>query len=227
MKADGQSRPWARAARIAAVCVLTLVTATALAAQVTGRVRLPNAPPQEDTPNTFYWKAWNGFVASPAARLDARREVSVVLTGAGPDEPIGCTYRLSGGDFLPRTLVVKSGSTLRIENQDGCSHELQSEDLPDFSPLATNPGNARPVAVPTGGPYTVTDRLYGHVRGVVVPVDDLVACATVNPNGSFSFSSVPAGEYTLKVFREGEAIHEAPVTISDRELTLDPIAVER
>lgn len=209
----------------AALGLCLVLTATSLAAPIRGSLRAPQTQPAEqDDTQTFYWKAWNGFVDPRPARLDVQREIAVVLTGDGAD-PIGCSYLLSGGDFLPRTIVTKAGVTLRVENRDGCSHELQSDDIPDFAPLATNPGNARAIAVPAGGPYTITDRLYGHVRGTVVTIPDLVACASVRSDGSFGFDGVPPGEYTLKVFQGARVVRESPVVVTDRELTLDPIAL--
>ncbi len=122
--------------------------------------------------------------------------------------------------------MTKGGAGLRIENRDGCTHELQSEGIEGFAPLATAPGNARQVTVPSGGPHEITDRLYGHIHGWVVGVDDLVACATIEEDGKYAFESVPAGEYTLKVYRDGEEVTTQAVTVGDGPLTVDPLTLE-
>lgn len=201
-----------------------VATATALAAPIRGSVQMPSGSAAEPASeeNTYYWKVWNGVVDPRTPRPDPSRELAVVLTGEGVEEPIGCTYAIRGGDLHPATLVVKAGAAMRIENRDGCSHELQSEGIPDFAPLATAPGNARAINVPAGGPYTITDRLYGHVSGTVHPITDLAACARVGADGAFVFEGIPNGEYTLKIFRGAEEVHAAPVVVQDAPITIEP-----
>jgi hypothetical protein len=200
-------------------------SATALAGPLRGTVRLP-APTAAEPPETppYYWNVWNGLVDPADERTDARRELAVVLTGGELPEPVGCDFAISGGDFLPKTMAVRPGQSLRVRNGDGCVHELQSSDLSELVPLGTTPGNTRSVTIPAGGPYTITDRLYGHVSGVVHAVDGLAACGRVNRDGSFVFEGVPVGTYTLKVLRGATEIHSASVTITDAETTLEPIA---
>lgn len=202
-----------------------LATATALAAPVRGSVQMPEGSTEpEAAENSYYWKVWNGVVDPRAPRPDPSRELAVVLTG-DVEEPIGCSYAIRGGNLSPATLVVKAGAAMRIENRDGCSHELRSEGIPDFAPLATAPGNARAINVPAGGPYTITDRLYGHVNGTVHAITDLAACAQVGEDGAFVFEAVPNGEYTLKIFRGAEEVHTAPVVVQDAPVTIEPIGL--
>lgn len=211
------------------IAMAGVVGATALAAPIRGSVRMPSdasAPPTDEGPATYYWKVWNGFLDPRPPRPSPARELAVVLTGGDVEAPTGCTYRIQGGDLLPKTMVVKAGTALRIENRDGCAHELQSSDIPDFAPLATAPGNARAISVPAGGPYAVSDRLYAHVRGTVHAIDDLVACAQVSPDGSYLFEGIAAGRYTLKVFRGAEEVHSAPVEVTEGvPLQVEPIAL--
>ncbi|MEM9071955.1 MAG: carboxypeptidase-like regulatory domain-containing protein [Myxococcota bacterium] len=210
------------------IVISALVGATALAAPIRGTVRLPEGttPEPEGGLETYYWKVWNGFLDPRTPRRDPGRELAVVLTGSGVEAPIGCTYRIQGGDLYPRTLVAKGGAALSIENRDGCAHELQSEDIPDFAPLATSPGNARAINVPAGGPYAISDRLYPHVQGTVHALSDLVACARVDSQGRFLFEGIPNGSYTLKIFDGADEVHTAPVEVADNEpLTVDPIAL--
>ncbi|MAQ19789.1 MAG: hypothetical protein CMN30_33920 [Sandaracinus sp.] len=205
----------------------SLLASHAMAGPVRGELRLgERALPEPEGPPPYYWNAWNGFLEPKERKWSPARELAVVLTGSGGATPIGCNYRITGGDLQPRTIVTKGGAGLRIENRDGCTHELQSEGIEGFAPLATAPGNARQVTVPSGGPHEITDRLYGHIHGWVVGVDDLVACATIEEDGKYAFESVPAGEYTLKVYRDGEEVTTQAVTVGDGPLTVDPLTLE-
>ncbi len=233
MQPDGhEARPSSlprtrRMAPFALLFVLVAVSATALAVPVRGKVELAAPAASEDeATHEFYWRVWNGVVDPRPARAEPPRELSVILVGGAAAEPVGCNHSLRGGDFMPETMAVRPGTALRIENRDGCSHELHAEDIPDFLPLATSPGNTRDINVPEGGPYHISDRLYAHVRGVVHAVEDLAACAAVGDDGSFVFEGVPAGTYTLQVLRGEEVAHQAEVSVSEGEpLTIDPIAV--
>ncbi len=201
------------------------IASAALAGPLRGSVRLPEAS-EAPRGDDHYWQVWNGFIDPPNPQADASREVAVVLTGEG-DSALGCEARIVGGDFLPKVVTLRPGAELQIENRDGCSHELQSDDIPGFAPIATAPGNARgQIQVPAGGPYTISDRLYEHVGATVHVVEDLVACASVSSRGEYVFENITPGTYTLRVFRGAQQVHESPVEIiGDAALTLDPVAI--
>src|SRR5262245_55496676 len=97
--------------------------ATALAVPIRGTLQLPrNARPLDSDAEreNYYWRVWNGVLEPRPEQLDPRHELAVVLTGATEGDPVGCDYALRGGDLTPATIVVKQGTTLRIENHDGC-----------------------------------------------------------------------------------------------------------
>ncbi|MEM6955218.1 MAG: hypothetical protein AAF645_05995 [Myxococcota bacterium] len=204
------------------VAGLSLVAAVASAGEVTGRFAVANRsmPPSQDA---HYWNAWNGFVAAGPARVDLRREFTAVLRGGAAGDPVGCSYRIRGGDLLPRTMVVKAGARFRLENGDGTPHELTIEGIEGGAPIPTAAGNARPITAPAGGPYAVSDAVYAHIRGTIVPVDDLAACGTIGEDGAFSFPEVPAGNYKLAIYRGGEVVHEQDVQVGTGELEVPRI----
>ncbi len=212
-------------AAVALVSFALPLATTALAGPVRGRVALPEATEPEALEDAFYWNAWNGFLAAREATVDPRREMAVVLRGTSSGEPEGCRYAIQGGDLSPKTMVAPAGGTIRIENQDGTAHELSIDGLEGGAPLATAPGNARPVTVPAGGPYAVTDALYGHVHGTIVPIDDLVACGTFAADGAFEFPSVPAGNYRLSIYRGGEEVHGQDVLINEGATEIERISL--
>ena len=226
-RAPGSLLPTALVSMAGAAALL--VASDAMAGPVRGALTLPGdeVNTEDEGPHPYYWNAWNGFLEPRKRTMNPRRELTVVLTGGGVPQPIGCDYRIIGGDLQPRTIVTKAGTSLRIENRDGCSHELQSEGIEGFAPLATAPGNARAIRVPSGGPHELSDRLYGHIHGWILALDDLVACATIAEDGKFEFQSVPPGDYTLRVYRCGEEVRSLPVAVTgEAPLAIDPITLE-
>ncbi len=206
-----------------------LLATTAFAGPVRGSLTVPrDAQPRRsgnEAPDR-YWREWNGVLEPRPDVFDPRRELAVVLTGDASGEPIGCAFALSGGDLLPSTMAVRAGTTLRIENRDGCSHLLFAEGIDEFGRLETPPGNARAVPVGTGGPWVVRDAVHPHVEGHLHALPDLVACGTVDARGSYVFPAVPAGSYTLKVFRGAAEVASQAITVADtRELVVPPLSI--
>lgn len=213
------------------VLALTLTTlgisSTAWAGAVRGRLAVGNRAVPESQQAEHYWNAWNGFIAAREMNIDLTRELSVVLRGGEVSEPVGCEYTMRGGDLSSRTMVVKTGTRIRLVNNDGAVHELAIEGLGDEgATLPTAPGNARQLTVPAGGPYAITDALYAHVQGSIVAVDDLAACGSVDADGSFTLPEVPAGEYVLAVYRGGEQVHEQNVTLEAGVVEVDRISLD-
>lgn len=211
---------------VAALVGILAATASVFAVPVRGTLEgTRDLGSAATVPNQYWSKIRNGAVDVRDDRIDPRRELAVVLTGEGGD-PVGCDYGLDGGDLMPRTIVVKAGTTLRIVNSDGCSHELEAEGIEGFSALSTAPGNARAVPIPSAGNFALTDRLYPHISGHVHAIADLVACGTIEASGAFAFEDVPVGTYTLKVFRGDREVASAPVEVGEAgPVTLEPISL--
>jgi hypothetical protein len=216
--------------RLSAVLIGLLpvaASATALAGDVAGRLQVPSSATAprvvaaEDGPKPFYWEEWAGYFPPAERRLDVPRELAVVLVGAGaaPES----SFLIQGGTLMPSTLVARAGTTLRLENRDGCSYELSAAGLDGFSSLQTAPGNARTVPIPQAGKWVIGDRQYTHVQAHLHVIADLVARAELNAEGRFEFKAVPAGEYTLKVFFRDRELVSSPVVVTERALEIDPI----
>ena len=197
------------------------VAAPAAAGPVRGIVRTPPASGPFPAPEgDFYWRVGNGFVPVRRARRDLGRDLAVVLLGSG-EQPLGCEYGLRGGDFFPKTMVVRPGA-VRFANHDGFAYTLTSDDIElDGSELRS--GNNQDVTFAAGGPFTLHDSVHEQVEGVVHVIPELAACAAVNADGSYTFPDLPAGEYTLKVLRGPTELASQRVNVGSGPLTVDPI----
>jgi hypothetical protein len=224
-----------RALIVTVVCVLSAICSTALAGDVRGTLTIPTDLPSMSPPVTDaaagrarYWEEWNGFLDPRPDRIDAAREMAVVLTGEGPvSEGEQPRLRLHNGALLPATVVVRVSTGFQIQNDDGCSYEIFAEGLEELSPVQTAPGMARPITVSTAGHWPLADRIYPHVRGHLHAIPDLVSRAQVEPNGSYVFHGVAPGSYTLHVYHGDHEVTSTPVAVGDaHELVVPAIQVQ-
>ncbi len=209
----------------------TMVPTSAHAGDVTGTLRIAanfgTQEASEDAPRDHGWEEWNGLLPVSPLRFRAQNELSVVLVGDSSGPPIGCTYALQGGGLSPATLVTRTGTDLDIANRDGCSHELYADGIEGFSAGPVTPGNGRTARMPNeAGTFTVRDALYPHVVGHLHVITDLVACATLAPNGAYRFTDVEPGEYTLRIYHQEEVIGEQTVTVSDDSRAVSVPAIQ-
>ncbi|MGB5694344.1 MAG: carboxypeptidase-like regulatory domain-containing protein [Polyangiales bacterium] len=217
---------WIVLGALCSTIVLT-VFGSVSAESVEGSVRGDASTKATSDPGSasYYWKVWNGALPEQPAK-DDHSDLLAVLTGAFTGPPIGCTFSFRGGGLEPSTLAARAGTPIRIENLDAFTHELVVRALPGFTPLESGPGKARVVPVPAGGPWEVGDRLYGHIDGYLHSMRELVACATVTPNGGFRFDGVPPGPYSLRVLRGPEQVAMRRVTVAaGRTLQVDPLTL--
>jgi hypothetical protein len=202
---------------------------TAHALPVRGTLEIPrDAQPSRsdaDLPD-HYWRVWNGVLEPRPEQIEPGRELAVVLRGDASGDPVGCEYALRGGDLSPSTLVVKPGTTLRIENQDGCAHELFAEGIDVFESLETPPGNARAVPIAESGSWVIRDAVQPHVEGHLHALADLVACGAVDARGAYTFADIAPGTYTLVVYRGADEVASQEVVVGDgRELVIPPVSL--
>jgi hypothetical protein len=179
----------------------------------------------ESNQESYYWRVWNGALPEQPDEAD-RSDVLAVLTGKFTGPPVGCSFAFRGGALEPSTIAARSGTTVRVENEDAFTHELSVKGLPGFKSLESGPGKARAIPVPAGGPWELGDRIYGHVDGYLHSMRELVACASVTRSGKFRFDGVPPGPYSLRILRGSEQVAVQRVTVpAGKTLQVDPLVM--
>lgn len=186
----------------------------------------PSADPATP-PAPCYWELENGFKEVVQDRVEASRELAVVLVGSGANaSPAQVEVPFRGGNLMPSTIAVRTGTTLRLRNDDEIAHELFAVGLDGFSREATSPRGVRSVNLRTAGHWLLRDNLVIHVTGHLHVIDDLVAIGKVESDGRYAFADVPAGAYTLKVFHGENEVASQAIEVADRkDLTIDPITL--
>ncbi len=173
-----------------------------------------------------YWEEWNGVLDARPPRIDAAREIAVVLTGSGPPADDQPPVRLLNGSLLPSTVVARAGTQLRIQNLDGIEYFVYAEGNDEVAAQQTAPESVRPVTLTATGNWPLRDRTYGHVQGHLHVIPDLVARGEVTADGHYVFHGVAPGTYHLHVFRGAHEIADPQeVVVTDAPLTVPAIAV--
>ena len=100
----------------------SVLCAGALAADVRGQLVLGSyhAPAPAKPPRPAYnWQIENGVKEVARDRVSPSRELAVVLVGSGAAKaPDRIEVAVSGGSLLPSTVCVRTGTTVRIRNDD-------------------------------------------------------------------------------------------------------------
>ncbi|MCG8557659.1 MAG: hypothetical protein MJD61_20585 [Proteobacteria bacterium] len=214
-------------AALALLCGLGAPAMPALATDVEGKLVLGSYRVLERGPEV-YWELQNAVRATKRERIDAARELTVVLLGKRPmpgnkTRPVV----LRGGSLLPSTIAVQVGTTLRIRNEDEIAHELHAVGLTGFSAEATSPRHERTVRLSQTGDWPLRDRLVVHVSGHLHVLSNLVATAQPDADGRYRFSGVSPGRYQLKVFHGPNEIANKRVVVGSKgELSVPPIVLK-
>jgi len=215
--------------RLLLVCAVACGLAASAAAQISGKLVLgayKPAPPKAQRAG-FNWELENGVKEVRPDRIDARRELAVVLLGEGEPPPgwdrVEITF--SGGNLMPSTIAVRAGVTMLIRNDDEIAHELSATGLDALAAEATSPRGRRSVNLKDAGHWSLSDKIVPHVAGHLHVLPNLIAVASCDAEGQFSFKGVPPGKYVLKVFHAARELVSQEVELGTQDLTVDPITL--
>jgi plastocyanin len=215
---------------LAAVLALATIfgSAPALAAEVTGKLLLATyrLPPKESAAGAFQWEIENGVKEVAPDRVDAKRELTVVLVGEGESAfPERMEVAFSGGGLLPSTIVARPGATLLFLNHDEIAHELYAVGDKSIAAEATSPRGRRSVTVKDAGVIELRDQLLPHLSGFIHVIPNAIAVATPNASGEYAFPEIKPGKYTVKVLHGKNEIASQEVEVGAKALAIDPIAL--
>lgn len=173
-------------------------------------------------------KRWTWREPSPAVQAkflalspNASREVCIAALstsgGQAPGAPI--LVRITGGRYVPTTLVVAPGAKITFKNADPFPHKLYSSQK-EWGNSEVVPNGTREWTAPAGGgSFEFKDELFPSVRGYVVVEPNAVSFAYPARDSSFTMQLNP-GDYVLKAYFSGKAVGD-PQNISVKGANLD------
>jgi plastocyanin len=181
----------------------------------------PVPPPPRQ--RAFYWEVPNGVLPITAARASYEWDVGVILTGPGITEstqPVG--VRIEGGRCRPGTVVVTPGTTLDLNNQDLVAHELYAvargatERVVPAQVVTSR--TRRQVQFAQAGVYEIRDVRQPSFRCWVIAGAGQGRVLLANAAGAFAATTLSDGDYTLKVYHEGQERAAQAVSVRGRDV---------
>jgi plastocyanin len=122
--------------------------------------------------------------------------------GSPAGRPVEAAINTHSKQFLPRVLAVPSGSSVAFPNHDPFDHNVFSQSVEATFDLGLfGRGQTRSARFPQAGVVRVYCNVHAAMSAYVVVVDG-VHFTQQGSDGSFSFSQVSPGSYTIHVWHE-------------------------
>ena len=178
----------------------------------------------------YTWREPSPTVKADFRKLSANvsRDVCVAAFLPGNAAPHdGKIVNVTGGRVSPSTIVVSPGSRIVFKNVDPFPHILYEEGNASWAANPTAPGSQRDYAAGGPGVHEVRDQLFPSVVMHIVVDANATEFAFPDHDGNFTMS-LPAGEYSLKVFFDGKLVSKPLDNLHVGEKAVevkDPIAV--
>jgi plastocyanin len=191
--------------------VVLVVVAAPAAAQLTGTVEgqvvLPASVPKRQA---------SRYPGAGAASAQLQSVPAVAwLEGALPAASAPDTVSIGQRDklFFPGGLAVRAGTVVRFPNDDPFYHNVYSYSGPRFDLGRYAPGTSREVTLDEAGLVEVYCEIHEFMRAVVVVTDHGFGAVT-GADGTFRFTDVPPGSYTLKAYHPDHGTTETPLVVT-------------
>jgi hypothetical protein len=75
------------------------------------------------------------------------------------------------------------------------------------------------------GAWPLRDNVVTHVSGHLHVLPDLIAVATLDAEGQFSFKDIEPGKYVLKIFHGAKELDSQPIELTGKTLSVNPITL--
>ena len=133
--------------------------------------------------------------------------------------PPETSYKLSqrGLQFYPAVLPIELGSSVSFPNMDDTYHNVFSyspEKRFDLGRYAKDAVPTPEVVFDEAGQIRVFCEVHEHMRAVVL-VLDTPYFTTTDDTGSYSLEGVPAGEYTLNIWRVNAPLETSFIQVTE------------
>ncbi len=199
------------------ICFSLLPAAAALAADVTGSVRLADSQVAAVRKGRDY----SGVIVW----LDPLEEVE-----RAPARRVKARIEQRNKQFIPHVLAVQAGSQVEFPNLDPIFHSAFSNFSGQIFDLGLYaPGANRTVTFTRTGVVRVFCNIHPTMSAIVVVLKD-PWFAVSGAKGRFRIQDVPPGQYRLNVFHEraAESVLKAlrrTVEVGQDEVTLPPLVI--
>jgi plastocyanin len=180
--------------------ILVLLWVPQASATVSGRISAPDGAAQKRLRTKLYGNE------AVAGHKPADPTLAVVwLEGvAAPAkvEPRPAVIRQEGLEFRPRALAITVGSKVDFPNDDDLFHNVFSFSKSNRIELGSYPrGESKSVVFDKKGLVDLRCEVHKHMRAYL-HVFDHPYFAVAAADGTYTISNVPAGKYTLVVWKE-------------------------
>lgn len=182
----------------------TFSLATAQAGDLTGKVTLSSELESRKVGKT---KGMPGYEKGDVPSPSENEIENVVISLQG--ENLACTaltkmtprntFVQKNKEFLPHVLPVPKGSKVYFRNQDPFPHHVYSVSQPGAFEIAKHGSNVRSHPFEGLGEVEIFCGIHTKMNAYILVVESNFY-TTVDRNGQFRISGVPAGNYTLHVW---------------------------
>ncbi len=162
--------------------------------------------------------------ATPPKYLD---ETVVYLKGTKPEgAPRTLAMDQKNLQFVPHTLAVAKGDTVKFLNHDGVAHNVYSPDGEAYNLGTFKPGEERTHTFAQEGGYSQLCSIHPEMLGYIFVAPSPYAAA-VDKSGRYVIKGVPPGTYKVAVWNSHLKAPDKPVTVAAGKTETVDLAVKR